>query len=98
MKPLNLYEEKRITEFSKNSVEDDYRKNNIITFELYKHDDRSFMIMPKLSSTLGYVFSLSLETTTRLWEDVSRALKFIHSKGFCHMDVRRKQSSEVHPF
>ena len=81
LKPLSLYEEKRITEFNKFAVEDEFRKNNIITFELYKRNDRSFMIMPKLTSTLENMFSLSLETTTRLWEDVSRALKFIHSKG-----------------
>ena len=64
---------------------------NVIPFKLWCDDarpERTFMIMPKMSSTLEPIESLSPELVSLCWENLSGALHCVHGLGFSHGDVK----------
>jgi serine/threonine protein kinase len=61
---------------------------HLTSFELRSHRLKKFMIMPFFSSTLEMVAKLNIEQGSRVVQQVSGALQFLHGHGFNHMDVK----------
>jgi serine/threonine protein kinase len=61
---------------------------NIVDFTLYTRDEKHYMIMPKLETTLEPMTSINEKEAMQLWCDISNALDFIHSGEFAYMDVK----------
>lgn len=49
---------------------------------------KHFMIMPKHATALEPLPHLSPPGVLRMWDQLARALDFIHAKGFAHMDIK----------
>lgn len=65
--------------------------SHVIPFKLWVdpvRPGRGFMVMPKLCSTLEPIMQLSREHTHLLWNQLSSALRCLHSLGFVHGDVK----------
>jgi len=61
---------------------------SLVKFDIYAHLSRKFMIMPLYASTIEPISKFSLDTGKRLCLQIMEALRFIHSRGFNHMDVK----------
>jgi serine/threonine protein kinase len=61
---------------------------NIVDFTSYTRDEKHYMIMPKLETTLEPMTYISNEEAMQLWCDIRNALTFVHSGEFAYMDVK----------
>lgn len=66
----------------------DATNEHLVTFELYSHLEKHFMIMPLYLTTLETIPELSEDDGWRLFQNMQSALTFLHSLGFVHMDIK----------
>lgn len=64
------------------------KPDSLVNFQIYTHERRNFMIMPFYAATLEHIPNLSIQSGRRLYSQISEALRFIHTLGFNHMDVK----------
>lgn len=89
VKSLDTVEAARVRQFQ--TVMSDTSPNpHIISFELQEDAEKQkcFMIMPHLPTTLEPMPPLSETLTIRLWTHMCDGLRYLHSLGFAHMDVK----------
>lgn len=64
---------------------------NIVHFELLEGShlsSKTFMAMEMMPTTLEPMVCLRVPHVEQMWMELSRALEFLHSRGFAHMDIK----------
>ena len=69
---------------------------NIVSYEIFTKSDgdtssldkKTYMIMPRFMTTLEPLPQLDDTDVRKLWEDIDKALTFLHNHGFAFMDVK----------
>lgn len=74
--------------FQVSMVADHDHTNHVINFRLCRAHGNYLTVMPLLPTTLEHITQLSVRGAAQLLQQMIRALSFIHSLGFAHMDVK----------
>lgn len=84
LKSVTLCEYNRAEELQRANA----KHTNLVDFQLHKHGNKYFVIMPLLPITVASFHGLPERKALRLWDQMSSVLEYLHNLNFAHKDVK----------